>query len=132
MPYNILLIYDFFLHFPLLLLQHFPQCQLQLHFLHPTAFLQLKEYRYRSPYFKHIFGSDHYASGYYTYLWAEVLDADGFDLFAQKGIFDKATADAFRTNVLEMGDSDDPMKLYINFRGQEPTVDALLRNRGLK
>ncbi len=90
------------------------------------------EYRYRSPYFKHIFGSDHYASGYYTYLWAEVLDADGFDLFAQKGIFDKATADAFRTNVLEMGDSDDPMKLYINFRGQEPTVDALLRNRGLK
>ena len=89
-------------------------------------------FRYRSTYFKHIFGSDGYAAGYYTYLWAEVLDADGFDLFAQKGIFDKATADAFRTNILEMGGSDDPMKLYIQFRGQEPNPDALLRNRGLK
>lgn len=89
-------------------------------------------FRYRSTYFKHIFGSDGYAAGYYTYLWAEVLDADGFDLFAEKGIFDKATADAFRTNILEMGGSDDPMKLYIQFRGQEPNPDALLRNRGLK
>ena len=89
-------------------------------------------FRYRSTYFKHIYGSDGYAAGYYTYLWAEVLDADGFDLFAEKGIFDKATADAFRTNILEMGGSDDPMKLYIQFRGQEPNPDALLRNRGLK
>lgn len=89
-------------------------------------------FRYRSTYFKHIFGSDGYAAGYYTYLWAEVLDADGFDLFAEKGIFDKATADAFRTNILEMGGSDDPMKLYIQFRGQEPNPDALLCNRGLK
>ena len=89
-------------------------------------------FRYRSTYFKHIFGSDGYAAGYYTYLWAEALDADGFDLFAEKGIFDKATADAFRTNILEMGGSDDPMKLYIQFRGQEPNPDALLRNRGLK
>ncbi|MBQ7941610.1 MAG: M3 family metallopeptidase [Muribaculaceae bacterium] len=89
-------------------------------------------FRYRSTYFKHIFGSDGYAAGYYTYLWAEVLDADGFELFTEKGIFDKATADAFRTNILEMGGSDDPMKLYIQFRGQEPNPDALLRNRGLK
>ncbi|MBE6309945.1 MAG: M3 family metallopeptidase [Bacteroidales bacterium] len=89
-------------------------------------------FRYRSTYFKHIFGSDGYATGYYTYLWAEVLDADGFELFTQKGIFDKATADAFRTNILEMGGSDDPMKLYKQFRGQEPNPDALLRNRGLK
>ena len=89
-------------------------------------------FRYRSTYFKHIFGSDGYAAGYYTYLWAEVLDADGFELFAEKGIFDKATADAFRTNILEMGGSDDPMKLYKQFRGQEPNPDALLRNRGLK
>ena len=89
-------------------------------------------FRYRSTYFKHIFGSDGYAAGYYTYLWAEVLDADGFDLFEEKGIFDKATADAFRTNILEMGGSDDPMKLYVQFRGQEPNPDALLRNRGLK
>lgn len=89
-------------------------------------------FRYRSTYFKHIFGSDGYAAGYYTYLWAEVLDTDGFELFKEKGIFDKATADAFRTNILEMGGSDDPMKLYKQFRGQEPNPDALLRNRGLK
>jgi peptidyl-dipeptidase Dcp len=90
------------------------------------------QFRYRSPYFKHIFGSGEYASGYYTYLWAEVLDSDGFELFKERGIFDPATAEAFRKNVLEMGGSDDPMKLYIQFRGQEPTPDALLRNRGLK
>ena len=89
------------------------------------------QFRYRSTYFKHIFGSDGYAAGYYTYLWAEVLDADGFELFKEKGIFDPATADAFRINVLEAGGSEDPMKLYINFRGQAPNPDALLRNRGL-
>lgn len=88
-------------------------------------------FRYRSPYFKHIFGSDGYASGYYTYLWAEVLDTDGFELFKERGIFDPETARAFRTNVLEKGGSVDPMELYINFRGKEPSVDALLRNRGL-
>ena len=89
-------------------------------------------YRYRSPYFKHIFGSDGYASGYYTYLWAEVLDADGFELFKEKGIFDPETARKFKENVLEKGGSEDPMELYVKFRGQEPTVDALLRNRGLE
>ena len=89
------------------------------------------QFRYRSTYFKHIFGSDGYAAGYYTYLWAEVLDADGFELFKEKGIFDPATAYAFRINVLEARGSEDPMKLYINFRGQAPNPDALLRNRGL-
>lgn len=89
-------------------------------------------YRYRSPYFKHVFGSDGYASGYYTYLWAEVLDADGFEYFKEKGIFDPETANKFRENVLEKGGSVDPMELYINFRGQAPSVDALLRNRGLE
>ena len=89
------------------------------------------QYRYRSPYFKHVFGSDGYASGYYTYLWAEVLDTDGFELFKEHGIFDPATAKAFRENVLEMGGSEDPMQLYINFRGRKPDVNALLRNRGL-
>ena len=89
------------------------------------------QYRYRSPYFKHIFGSDGYASGYYTYLWAEVLDTDGFELFKEKGIFDPATAKSFKTNVLEAGGSEDPMELYIKFRGKKPTPDALLRNRGL-
>ena len=90
------------------------------------------QFRYRSPYFRHIFGSDGYASGYYTYLWAAVLDNDGFDLFKEKGIFDPETAKAFRKYVLEAGGSEDPMELYVKFRGQEPTVDALLRNRGLK
>lgn len=89
------------------------------------------KYRYRSPYFKHVFGSDGYASGYYTYLWAEVLDADGFELFREKGVFDPATAKLFRENVLEMGGSEDPMVLYVKFRGHEPSVKALLRNRGL-
>lgn len=88
-------------------------------------------FRYRSPYFKHIFGSDGYASGYYTYLWAEVLDTDGFELFKEKGIFDPETAKSFKTNILEMGGSADPMELYVRFRGHEPGVEALLRNRGL-
>ena len=89
------------------------------------------KYRYRSPYFKHVFGSDGYASGYYTYLWAEVLDTDGFELFREKSVFDPATAKLFRENVLEMGGSEDPMVLYVKFRGHEPSVKALLRNRGL-
>lgn len=89
------------------------------------------QFRYRSPYFKHIFGSDGYASGYYTYLWAEVLDTDGFELFKEKGVFDPATAKAFRENVLEAGGSEDPMTLFVRFRGHQPTPDALLRNRGL-
>ncbi|MDE6166432.1 MAG: peptidase M3, partial [Muribaculaceae bacterium] len=87
---------------------------------------------YRSPYFKHVFGSDGYASGYYTYLWAEVLDSDGFELFEERGIFDPETASAFKKNVLEAGGSEDPMDLYVKFRGRKPSVDALLRNRGLK
>lgn len=89
-------------------------------------------YRYRPAYFKHVFGSDGYASGYYTYLWAEVLDTDGFELFKEKGVFDPATAASFKQNVLEMGGSEDPMVLFVRFRGHEPSVDALLRNRGLK
>lgn len=89
------------------------------------------QFRYRSPYFRHVFGSDGYASGYYTYLWAEVLDTDGFELFKEKGIFDPATAKKFRETVLESGGSVDPMDLYVTFRGHRPSVDALLRNRGL-
>ena len=88
-------------------------------------------FRYRSPYFRHIFGSDGYASGYYTYLWAEVLDTDGFELFKERGIFDPETAASFKKNVLEAGGTEDPMELYVRFRGHEPNVDALLRNRGL-
>ncbi|MCH1555197.1 MAG: M3 family metallopeptidase, partial [Pseudomonadales bacterium] len=65
------------------------------------------------------------------YIWAEVLDADGFEAFKENGIFDPATAKAFRENILERGGSDDPMALYRAFRGRNPEVDALLRNRGL-
>ncbi len=88
-------------------------------------------FRYRSPYFKHIFGDEGYASGYYTYIWAEVLDADAFELFKEKGIFDAETAAKLK-KVLESGGSEDPMVLYRNFRGHLPATDALLRQRGLK
>ena len=86
--------------------------------------------RYRSTYFAHIF-SGGYSAGYYSYLWAEVLDKDAFELFMQKGIFDKKTAMSFRRNVLEMGGSDEPMDLYRRFRGADPDSGALLRGRGL-
>ena len=87
--------------------------------------------RYRSTYFAHIF-SGGYSAGYYSYLWAEVLDKDAFELFKQKGIFDKETAMSFRRNILEMGGSDEPMDLYRRFRGADPDASALLRARGLK
>ena len=87
--------------------------------------------RYRSTYFNHIFGSSGYSAGYYSYLWAEVLDKDAFELFKQKGIFDKETAMSFRHNVLEMGGSEEPMVLYKRFRGADPDAGALLRARGL-
>ena len=87
-------------------------------------------FRYRGPYFNHIF-SGGYAVGYYSYLWAEVLDADGFEAFRENGIFDEATGRSFRENILEMGGSEEPMTLYKRFRGAEPNPEALLRNRGL-
>ena len=87
--------------------------------------------RYRTTYFNHIFNSG-YSAGYYSYLWAEVLDKDAFELFMQKGIFDPATAKSFRQNILEKGGSEEPMTLYKRFRGAEPDPEALLRARGLK
>ena len=87
--------------------------------------------RYRTTYFNHIFNSG-YSAGYYSYLWAEVLDKDAFELFMEKGIFDPATAKSFKENILEKGGSEDPMVLYKTFRGAEPDPDALLRARGLK
>ncbi|MBQ7575521.1 MAG: M3 family metallopeptidase [Bacteroidales bacterium] len=87
--------------------------------------------RYRTTYFNHIFNSG-YSAGYYSYLWAEVLDKDAFELFMEKGIFDPATAKSFKENILEKGGSEDPMVLYKAFRGAEPDPDALLRARGLK
>ena len=88
--------------------------------------------RYRSPYFKHIFEGG-YSAGYYSYTWAAVLDADAYQAFKETGdIFNKDVATAFRKNILEKGDSDEPMKLYKTFRGADPNPDALLIKRGLK
>ena len=80
--------------------------------------------------FSHIM-SGGYAAGYYSYKWAEVLDADAFSLFKKNGIFDQATAQSFRDNVLSKGSTEHPMVLYKRFRGQEPTIDALLERNGI-
>lgn len=85
--------------------------------------------RYKSPYFAHVFDGG-YSSGYYSYLWSEVLDADAFQAFEEKGVFDKATGKSFRDNVLSKGGSEDPMVLYKRFRGSEPNPIYLLKNRG--
>jgi peptidyl-dipeptidase Dcp len=86
--------------------------------------------RYRTTYFRHIFSSM-YSAGYYSYVWAEVLDADAFQAFKKAGIFDKKTAASFRTNVLAKGKADDAMVLYKKFRGAEPSIEPLLAKRGL-
>jgi len=86
--------------------------------------------RYRSTYFGHIIGG--YSAGYYSYIWAEVLDADAFEAFKETSLFDQETALAFRTNILERGGSEDPEVLYLRFRGREPSVEPLLKKRGLK
>jgi len=87
--------------------------------------------RYRSPYFQHIF-SGGYAAGYYSYIWSEVLDSDAFQAFKEKGLFDKATAAAFRKEILERGGTGDAMEMYKRFRGRAPSVEPLLERRGLK
>lgn len=81
--------------------------------------------------FGHIM-SGGYSAGYYSYKWAEVLDADAFSVFKQHGIFDRATADSFRQHILSKGGTEHPMTLYKRFRGQEPTIDALLKRNGIK
>jgi len=87
--------------------------------------------RYRSTYFKHIF-SGGYSAGYYSYIWAERLDSDAFDAFKETGdIFNPEVAKAFRLNILEKGNTEDPDVLYENFRGKQPGVKSLLKNRGL-
>jgi peptidyl-dipeptidase Dcp len=86
--------------------------------------------RYKSSYFNHIFTWS-YSSGYYSYIWAEVLDADAYEAFRETGIFDQKTARAFRESILERGGTRDPMVLYKRFRGAEPKVEPLLRKRGL-
>jgi len=88
--------------------------------------------RYRSTNFNHIFGGG-YSAGYYSYTWAEVLDADAYQAFIETGdIYNKNVATAFRENILERGGSEEPMKLYFTFRGAQPNPESLLKRRGLK
>ena len=86
--------------------------------------------RYRSTYFSHIFAGG-YSSGYYGYIWSNIFDADTYNVFTQKGIFDPETANSYRKNVLESGGTEDPMIMYKRFRGQEPDPIYLLKKRGL-
>jgi len=86
--------------------------------------------RYRTPYFGHIF-SGGYSAGYYSYVWAEVLDADAFEAFKEAGVFDPELARSYRENILSKGDSENPMVLYERFRGAPPSIDALIARRGL-
>ena len=85
--------------------------------------------RYRSFYFRHIFNNG-YSAGYYSYIWAQVLDADAFQAFKETSLYDQPTAQAFRRYILAAGNTDDPMTMYKRFRGAEPKIDALLKRRG--
>ena len=88
--------------------------------------------RYRSTYFRHVFGGG-YTVGYYSYIWAEVLDADAYEAFKETGdIFNQEVARKFRYEVLARAGEDDAMTLYVNFRGSKPGIEPLLKNRGLK
>ena len=87
--------------------------------------------RWRSTYLSHIF-SGGYSAGYYSYIWSGVLDADAFEAFMETSLFDRQTAQSFRENILERGGTRDPMELYVNFRGREPEIGPLLRQRGLE
>lgn len=100
------------------------------HAVKMTELFEPVEGSLQSTAFSHIF-SGGYDAGYYSYKWAEVLDADAFSVFQKTGIFNRETADSFRKNILEKGGSEHPMKLYKAFRGQEPTVDALLKRNGM-
>ena len=86
--------------------------------------------RYRSTYFNHIFNGG-YSSGYYSYIWAEVLDKDAFEAFEETFLFNPDVASSFRKNILEKGGTEDPMTLYLRFRGKEPSIQPLLKKRGL-
>jgi peptidyl-dipeptidase Dcp len=88
--------------------------------------------RYRSTYFLHIFSSSYYATGYYYYIWAEVLDADAFEAFKEKGLYDQETAKKFRDFILARLQADDAMTQYERFRGKKPAIEPLLKRRGLE
>lgn len=105
--------------------------QMEYEAMEPARILPLVKEAGMSPTFSHIFAGG-YAAGYYSYKWAEVLDADAYSVFAEKGIFDQKTAQSFYENILKRGGTEHPMTLYKRFRGQEPTIDALLKRNGLK
>lgn len=107
-----------------------PVCQFEQRAMSATETFPPAEGSCFSTGFGHIFGGG-YAAGYYSYKWAEVLDADAFSVFRQNGIFDPETASSFRKNILEKGGSEHPMTLYKRFRGKEPQIDALLERSGL-
>jgi len=87
--------------------------------------------RYRSTYFNHIFSGD-YSSGYYSYIWSSVLDADAFEAFVKSGdVYNADLAKLYRVHILSSGGTDDSMELYRKFRGQDPAIDPLLARRGL-
>jgi peptidyl-dipeptidase Dcp len=86
--------------------------------------------RYRSTYFQHIFAGG-YSAGYYSYIWSGVLDTDAFEAFKSTELFNQEKAQAFRKNILEKGGTEDEMELYKRFRGAEPSIEPLLRKRGL-
>lgn len=98
--------------------------------MQPTDLFPEVEGTAMSTQFSHIFAGG-YAAGYYSYKWAEVLDADAFSLFKERGIFDKTTADSFKNNILSKGGTEKPMKLYERFRGQKPALEPLLKRAGL-
>ena len=87
--------------------------------------------RYRSNYFNHAFSGEGYAAGYYVYIWAAVLDADAYEAFVEQGLFNRELGQSFRDNVISRGGSDDPMALFVEFRGAEPSLEPLLKKRGL-
>jgi peptidyl-dipeptidase Dcp len=87
--------------------------------------------RHRTPQFAHIFSSDAYSAGYYSYLWAEVLDHDAFEAFIQAGgPYDKGVAKRLHDDIMAVGNGVDPAQAYRNFRGSDPKIDGLLRARG--
>ena len=88
------------------------------------------ESRYRSTYFGHIFAGG-YSSGYYSYLWTEVMEADAFEPFREKGLFHKETADKLKKFVYSSGNTDDLMTQYVRYRGSEPNIEPLIKKRGL-
>jgi peptidyl-dipeptidase Dcp len=98
--------------------------------LKPTSLLPDVEGTLMSTSFSHIFQGG-YAAGYYSYKWAEVLDADAFEMFLEKGIFDRETATSFKENILSAGGKEHPTVLYKRFRGRDPKPDALLKRAGL-